>query len=305
MSILVVCLNPTFQKTMVFSQVERGEVNRSPKHFDIPSGKGVNVARILVQLGEKAEVLTHLGGSRVEEFLALCQDEHIPLRFFSETSPIRTCTTVVEEMSHSSTELVEEPLAVSEKATGKALSLYQTLLPHFDCVIITGTKAPGYAKDLYPRMVKEAKAQGKLVVLDQKGEDLKACLAYRPDIAKPNLSELMMSLSATGPVREGDANLDRKEAVREVARKVFLDHGTRLVVSRGKYPTWAYNGKDLVEIAGKKPLLPIVNTIGCGDALTAGMTSRLLQKESLEDAVAFGMECAVKNAQSLKHGLGT
>jgi fructose-1-phosphate kinase PfkB-like protein len=70
---LCVCLNPTVQKTITLPRMLVGEVNRASAVRTDASGKGVNVARVLVQLGEADVVhLTHLGdGPNAQLFSAL------------------------------------------------------------------------------------------------------------------------------------------------------------------------------------------------------------------------------------------
>ena len=53
---LSVCLNPTLQKTLSFSSIVPGKVNRTGVHRLDVSGKGINVTRILTQLGKKAAI---------------------------------------------------------------------------------------------------------------------------------------------------------------------------------------------------------------------------------------------------------
>lgn len=303
-SVLVVCLNPTFQMTMVYPTIRKNEVNRTANYFISPSGKGVNVARVLTQLGRRAKVLTHVGGNRIEEFRIMCTAEHIALCDFLEVSPIRTCTTLVDEGDHTSTEMVEEPKPVSSLASGKAMDLFRKEIPNHQALVITGTKAKGYDEELYPMMVAEARKQGKLIVLDLKGEDLKRALPYQPTVIKPNLSELVSTFSEGLFVSEQKENRNFLPFVEEKSKEFFARYRTCLVVSRGKYPSWVFNGEKLVEIPGDKIMRPVVNTIGCGDALTAGMTHRLLDGDTLEDSVRYGMHCALKNAMSFRHGLG-
>ncbi|HAP56468.1 MAG TPA: carbohydrate kinase, partial [Sphaerochaeta sp.] len=64
MKVLTVCLNPTFQNTLRFASFKIGEVNRASEHYLDASGKGMNTARIVSQLGEQSMLLTHLGGPR-------------------------------------------------------------------------------------------------------------------------------------------------------------------------------------------------------------------------------------------------
>lgn len=300
-SVLVVCLSPAFQKTMVFGQFHENEVNRSSEYFLMPSGKGVNVARILTQLHRPAEVLTQLGGSRVMEFLSLCETEHIRVTPIATESAIRTCTTVINQERSTSTELVEEAHRVEESANEKVWQGFLSLLPKHDALVITGTKAKGYGDELYPHMVEKAKQAGKLVILDLKGTDLKNCLQFGPDIVKPNLSELIRTVQPERIVLENEKTNGLLPEVETIAKDLYATYGTNLVVSRGKYSTWVFSHGLMSEIPNTDA--PVVNTIGCGDALTAGMTHKLLDGQSLQEAVRFGMECALKNASSIRHGL--
>lgn len=106
--ILVVCLNPTFQKTLLFDHFQENEVNRSSMYRQDASGKGINVARIITQLGGKAMHLTHLGGARKDEMISLINKDKIELYYIEAESEIRTCTTIINKEKNTTTELVEE-----------------------------------------------------------------------------------------------------------------------------------------------------------------------------------------------------
>lgn len=303
-SALIVCLNPTFELTMEFENVFENEVNRTSKYFIFPSGKGVNVARVMTQLGFNAVAFTHLGGNRTNEFINLCEAEKIKLEYFMTNSPIRTCINIVNKNKTTSTELVQEPINIDDPAASKsAIDLFTSLIPKFDAVVITGTRVKGYTEDLYPQMVDIAKKQNKMVILDMKGKDLYNCLPYRPDIIKPNLSELIATFENGKLVLEHENSDAFFPKVESIAKELYEKYGTKSVISRGKFSLWMFDGKSLIEVPNKD--VPVVNTIGCGDALTAGMTSRLLAGDDLEKAVRFGMACALQNAQSMHHGLSS
>lgn len=299
--VMVVCLNPTFQRIMVFSRFWENEVNRCSLHIDAPSGKGVNVVRVLSQLGRKAVVFTHLGGNRTEEFRSLCEKEGIALDWFPAESPIRTCTTVINREKGTATELVEEPLEVDKGASERARTLFASHIDDFDALVITGTRAGGYEENLYPEMVRVAKEKGKLVILDLKGKDLASSLPFRPDIVKPNLSELIATMEGGRVISENEDSDSLKPKVRRMARDLHSAYGTKVVISRGKYPTWVFDGEREREIPSRP--VKVVNTVGCGDALTAGLVDSLLSGRTLEEAVAFAVECAGKNAEKMGYGI--
>lgn len=300
-SVLTVCLNPTFEKTMVFGSFYENEVNRSAEYFLLPAGKGINVVREITRLGFQAVALTHLGGSRRDEFLELCKKESLCLEYFTVNSPIRSCINIIHNQKNTSTKLIEEPLPVDGEANTKAFDLYLSLVDDFEAVVITGTKPSGYTDDLYPRMVKAAKDMGKTVVLDLCGKDLMFSLPFKPDIIKPNLSEFIHTFQNGCRVLENQDSAFLYDTVASITKDLYVQYGTKSVITRGSFPTWIYDGTSFYEIPNVD--VPIVNTIGCGDALTAGLTLSLLSGNDLKTAVMFGADCAAQNATRLYHGL--
>lgn len=296
MKVLTVCLSPTFQKTLVFNSFREDEVNRSSEYMLSVAGKGINVSRTLLRLGTGTEHLTHLGGPRVEEFLSYCSSYGIPVLYAKTESPVRTCVTVINKEKGTSTELVEESRPVEEGTEERLLALYSKEIGRFDAVTVSGNKAAGYSARLYPELVRIAKEEGKLMVLDARGADLLSSVPYGPDIIKPNLSEFASTFLGLKGLAEGDANESLRESAGETARKLYQDYGIRTVISRGRFDTWCYDGKAFESIPVPKAEAPVVNTTGCGDTLTGAMTHALLQGMGLSDAVAFGMREATERA---------
>ena len=70
---LTVCLNPVMQRTMMFPVLRENEVNRTSRYYTHASGKGVNVTRVLTQLGAGAVHLTHAGGRDRDRFIEFMQ----------------------------------------------------------------------------------------------------------------------------------------------------------------------------------------------------------------------------------------
>ena len=73
---------------------------------------------------------------------------------------IRFCYTLLNTSKRTSTEIVEESPAVAPEVGQSILQRYTELLPAVQAVVISGSKAKGFAADLYPTMVQLAKAQG-------------------------------------------------------------------------------------------------------------------------------------------------
>ena len=304
-SFLPICLNPTLQKTIVLSRLVENEVNRSGEYYLDASGKGVNVARVLTHLGEGVVHLTHLGGRNVDLFLDLAASDEVPIRWVDSHSEIRFCYTLISDAANTTTEIVEEAEPVSASAEEALLDLYLELLPSVDVVTISGSKAPGYSAELFPTMVREAKAAGRFVILDYRGADLRNSLIHRPDIIKPNLAEFAQtflddgkSVAEIGEQSTDDALLDRVCGAMMELRSEF---GCDVVLTRGArdilYTTDTGIGRHAPRTVTPR------NTIGSGDAFTAGLGSALLRGESLPAAVGEAAECAATNATLLRPGV--
>jgi 1-phosphofructokinase/tagatose 6-phosphate kinase len=297
---LTVSMNPTLQKILCFPSVTMDRVNRSSGHrFDV-AGKGLNVCRVLSQLGKPALHLTTLGGDLRPLFLEKSRQEGLSVHWVESGSPIRFCYTLIDEEKGSVTELIENAGTVGEGTEGRLREAYEKLLAGCRTVVIAGTKAPGFSGGLVPFMVRRAKEQGCRVVLDLWGEDLLNSLPYKPDVIKPNLLEFAATfapdLARGGELPAGGA---AKEEVREICRRLSAEYRCGIVLTRGAKPVWLFTGG----VFGEYPVVPAakaVNTTGSGDAFTAGLASAL--DAGLRAAVAEGARCGALNAGFLQVG---
>lgn len=308
---LAVCLTPTMQRTIRFASVRKGEVNRATERRVDASGKGVNVARVLTQLGHRADHFTHLGGSEREAFLEMLSEDRVPIVWVESNSEMRTCYTVLDEGEGSTTELVEEAPPIGEGTEDRIREKYLEILPSYHTVIISGSKSSGYSPEIMPWMVKEAKSAGAKVIVDYRGQDLLDTLEYRPDVIKPNFSEFARTFlgerkSPFGPERAKAVSehatpeelaLAAQEKMRELA-----DLGIAVILSRGSQST-LYALPD--GSAGSKEPLKIepVNTVGCGDAFTAGLAAELWESGDFGAALEQAHVCASMNAGQLRPGV--
>jgi 1-phosphofructokinase/tagatose 6-phosphate kinase len=304
-SFLSVCMNPTFQKTLCFHDVYTGEVNRAFFHRLDVSGKGINVTRVLSQLGKRAVHLTQLGGDLRDLFLKLCEKDALDLRWVESESNIRFCHTVIagESAGRTVTELVEEGEPVAEGTEERLLAKYRELLSGVKMVIISGTKARGYSGSLVPEMARLAREADRRIILDVRGGDLKGSLLFRPDVIKPNLFEFADTFApefkSLGELSGEESGV--KERIAALALELSERYGTNIVLSRGKRPVWYASGGVFAECPVES--VPPVNTIGSGDAFTAGLAAALDGGLPLADAVASGIRCGGLNAGFLKPGV--
>ncbi len=304
-SFLCVCLNPTLQKTLSYRRLRINEVNRTSTYSLDASGKGVNVTRVLTQLGRSAVHLTQAGGSLAPLFSSLCRRDDLALASVPTESEIRFCTTLIDEDARTVTELVEESAAVSVGTEDRVLDRFLQELKGARTLIVSGTKAAGFSDAVVPTMTKEAKLRGLRVILDVRGKDLTGSLPYEPDLIKPNLHEFLTTYlpDLVEPALDHgiEAIQGGKERVIEAAGQVASAHGCTVVLTRGSSSVWAHDGASFFEV----PITSVVpvNTVGSGDAFTAGLASALDSGAALVDAILEGGRCGALNAGLLRPGV--
>jgi 1-phosphofructokinase/tagatose 6-phosphate kinase len=126
-------------------------------------------------------------------------------------------------------------------------------------------------------------------------------LEHHPDIIKPNLSEFVETFFDDVRITENEDSESLKPRVMEKAKELYRDYGVKTILSRGRFDTWAFDGKEFITVPSIN--VPVVNTIGCGDSMTAGLVDALLDGRPFAESIRFGMQCAVQRASHLYHGL--
>lgn len=298
MSILIVNLNPTFQRTMVFDNFQIGEVNRSKQVFFDVSGKGINISRVLAQKGMKSIVLTHIGGDTSEEYIRMCKRDNIDLLYSLSNSKNRTCTTIIS--STNPTELVEEANIVDSNCNDSIKMLYYSNFKDFDFIIFTGTRATGYDENIYVDFIKIAKSDGKFVILDMCKKELLNSLKYNPDIIKPNLSEFCLTFFNL-VVKENETTEYLKDRVASKMKEIFELYKTTTIITRGKSNTWVYDKSGFYEIPAIRVDNPI-NTIGCGDTFLAALVFNLSNRVDLKKSIINATLDSAENSKTIRPG---
>lgn len=297
LTFLSVNLNPTFQRTIQVKSLKRGEVNRARGlHFDI-SGKGINTTRVLCQLGACVVHLTHLGRER-DLLLEMCEKEGLDIVWADTESPIRTCITLLDDETGSSTEIVEPTREVGESTVAEIRSLFIRELERADWVILSGSKAPGYPPEFFAEFCALAEKKGARIVIDYQGDELLASLKSKIAVVKINLVEFVHTFLPNLSASEG-ADSDAIEAVEGEIYRLSANGPDYVITRGGREVLYASNGI-LDRIT--PPPTRVLNTIGSGDAFCAGLTYALARGLTLKESVREGARCGSLNAGLLRPG---
>lgn len=301
-------MSPVIQKTLVLRSFVEGEVLRCTDQRTDPAGKGFNSGRMLAQNGDPAVVLSTAGGTNGTILKALVARDGIPAEWVETGGDVRYCYTILNRGSFSTTELVEEARPVDTETDTAVREVFQRLLETAGTVVITGSKPAGFSGDLYPSMVRDAKARGLTVVLDVRKDDLLKSLPHRPDVIKPNFVEFGTTFFDDFASTEQREAAGEMEKVTEKMLELYREFGTASIISRGSRSTIYEEAGEIRTLTPEK-LTPL-NTVGCGDAMTAGIASVFAAAAAgpeertglITRAVRQGQQWAAQNALQLPPG---
>ncbi|HKP96138.1 MAG TPA: PfkB family carbohydrate kinase [Fibrobacteria bacterium] len=287
--ILVVGLNPAWQTVLGFRDFRAGEVNRARSGESLASGKGFNAAKVLRRLGHKVSLLQILGGENGSKCLRACEALGIESLHAWVGTETRRCLTLLhrdaslpgdapdpEEVGAApgeSTEIIE-PFRVEEPGAGEALIASLPPDPEaFDAVAICGTVPPGAGEGIYDAVLDRLRP--KVTVVDA-WQGLRPGSLAKATCLKMNRSEYRTLSESAGA---------------EAADALFLvtSGGGEALVLRG--------GATLARLAPPR-LASVANSIGAGDAVTAGVVHHLLS--GLDAAEAFRHGLAMGSASCLE-----
>ena len=297
--ILCVGLTPTVQRTLRFARFQLGGVNRAAETVVTASGKAVNVARVLTTLGAGVHLVHPVGGDSGRYVAGELAREgvHGDAIDAGEYAATRTCCTLLFADGTPTTELVEEAKPLPEAVLTQVRRAADARLPHARAIACSGSLTPGVPDDFYAGFVAHGRDRGVRVLVDAQKGPLRAALAERPLLVKPNREEAAATL---GFALSGDPLADARVAV-----NALLEAGAEwALVSLGKDGSLLGGRESPVRWRIGSPAVDVVNPIGSGDSLAAGALYALVEQgKSVPDAAVYGTACAAANALSLTSGV--
>jgi tagatose 6-phosphate kinase len=286
---MIACVGttPVYQRSMLFERLQTNGVNRARRVWDYASGKAVNVARVLHTLGEDAVVSGFAGGDRGAAMRKDLDAAGIRHEFAVVDAPTRQCITTIDESAGTATELVEESHPVWGGDWEQLYARLGRLLPGAAAWVFSGSLPPDADPSFYLECLRRFEpSRPRVIVVDARGEPLRAALSAGGFVAKMNRDELAATVGRT------------LSTVEEVAQAMagITPAGGAAVVTGGAEGAVASDGRGYWQIAS--PRVRAISAVGSGDAFTAGLAIGLLAGRSLADACAFAAACGAANAMT-------
>lgn len=287
--ILTVTLNPAVDKTYTAGELITGNVNRMRTAMSFAGGKGVNVARVLRQYGQRVCATGFLGGYAGDFIEDSLLDKHVECQFIRVEGETRSNMNILADNGFV-TEILEPGPLVEEEALAEFLEVYEELIAECEIVVLSGSIGRGMPEDIYKTLIEKARLKGLRTMLDTSGESLRAGLEAKPYFIKPNQKELEYIVGH---------KLVNREDVIEAALEVHAGGIAHVVVSMGKNGL-LYVCSGGVALYARAENVQALNTVGCGDCVVASFAMSFMKKEKREEALRRAAAISAANATTLK-----
>jgi tagatose 6-phosphate kinase len=286
--IIFLSTTPALQRTMIFPRLAVDAVNRATQVIEYASGKNINGARVARALGEAVVATGVLGGETGRRIAADLDTAGIARDFIDVSPPTRMCVTAVDRAAGTATELIEEAAEIADDDGDRLLNKLGDLMEEADVLVLSGKLAPGVGNAFYARCVRLAREVDVPTVLDARGEPLRLALAEHPTIIKPNRSELAETV--------GLDRFETDDQFKDAIRDSISGGAQWVVVTQGAKDTIVSDGRSFHAI--ETPRVKVVNPIGSGDSLAAGLAVGLRRGMDVLNACVLGVACGAANAMT-------
>jgi 6-phosphofructokinase 2 len=252
------------------------KIRTRQERFD-PGGGGVNVARVVRELGGTALAVLLAGGVTGRLVEELVDAAGIPRRSVAIAGRTRISQIVQDLSSGLEYRFVPEG---PEIAHAEAEAALQALAQEAGgWLVLSGSLPRGMPEDFFATAARQGRARGQRVVVDSSGAPLRAALAAGGlELVKPSLGEFEALVGRKLPEAA-----DQDRAALDLARSgavklVALTLGHRGAVLADAERVWRLPAPDV----------PVRGAAGAGDSFVAAMTLALARGDNPAEAFAWG-----------------
>ncbi|WP_407676537.1 1-phosphofructokinase [Photobacterium obscurum] len=273
--VVTITLNPALDLTGNLKALTTGTVNLVEKGSLHPAGKGVNVAKVLAELGAEVTVTGLLGADNQEPFCQLFEELGVNDEFVRVQGASRINVKLVESSGQVS-DINFPGVVVSEHDIQQFEQTLFALSESHDVFVMAGSLPRGITPELCATWVSRLQACGKHVFFDSSKAALSAGLNAAPWLVKPNDEELSDWAGC-----ELETEHDLIEAAEQLARKDIAN----VVVSLGAEGVMWLNHEGWLR--SLPPKMNVVSTVGAGDTLVAGLCWGQLNNWNKQETLSF------------------
>lgn len=275
LKVVTVTLNPALDLTGSLDILQTGNVNLIKTGSLHPAGKGINVAKVLAELGAQVTVTGLLGADNQGSFVQLFESLNMTDKFIRAEGATRINVKIVEKSGQVS-DLNFPSVSIKKEQIQQFEQTLLTLAKSHDVFVIAGSLPQGIAPEQLTNWINLLQKAGKKVFFDSSNQALLAGINANPYLIKPNDEELSAIIGEP---------LQCTEEIILAAEKLQQQGCENVVISLG------HRGVLWLDHTGMMRSIPlkmdVVSTVGAGDTLVAGLCWARLNQWDKAQSLSF------------------
>lgn len=275
--IATLTLNPALDVSTAVDRVRPTHKLRCETPRYDPGGGGINVARVIHQLGGEAVAVFPVGGGTGDMLRDLLAHEGVTIVPVPMAGRTRVSFTVHETTREDEYRFVLPGPELGPEEWQSCRAALARIGP--DYLVASGSLPPGLPATTYAELADLARARGVRLVVDASGEALRAAFGHGAYLVKPSLRELedMLGTDLSDPARQ--------EAVcRDLIARGACEVLALTLGAEGALLTWAGG-----QLRLPSPKVEVRSAVGAGDSFVAAMVFKLAAEAPLAEAFRYGI----------------
>ncbi|WP_417553865.1 1-phosphofructokinase [Marinomonas fungiae] len=257
--VVTITLNPALDLTGSVEALKVGSVSLVKQSNLHAAGKGVNVAKVLSDLGADVTVTGFLGKDNPELFHQLFKEIDVKDEFIEVEGSTRINVKLVESNGEVS-DINFPGVQVSSQDISRFEETLFRLADTHDYFVLAGSLPGGVTPELCAAWIEKLHQLGKKVLFDSSKAALSAGIDAHPWLIKPNDEELSDFVGK---------HLETPEQCQQAAQSLADKGIENIVVSMGANGVMWLNQEEWLR--AQPPRMNVVSTVGAGDTLVAGL----------------------------------
>lgn len=286
--IATVTLNPSLDEWVRLPSLRVGALNRGMSRGRYPGGKGINVSRVVHELGGRTVAYALAGGHDGLILREVLNRLAIVHAFVEVEGATRNNYKIQTDSPRTLTEINTAGPTVTQAALRALKQRVLHRRPRPACVVLSGSLPPGAPLDTYRQWVRTLQQQNIPSVLDASGDAFRRGLQEHPWLIKPNRLEAEELLGR---------RLRRLQDLLDAARHLLRQGPTIVILSLGAEGALMACKQPAGVWMAWSPSVKSDSAVGAGDSLIGGFLVGLA-RHTLPEAFRIGVACGTATAMS-------
>ena len=274
-SVVTITLNSAYDLVGRLTRIQLGEVNTVETLGLFPAGKGINVAKVLKDLGVDVAVGGFLGKDNSADFEQMFNKHGLEDKFHRVDGKTRINVKITETEADV-TDLNFLGYQISPQVWQQFVTDSLAYCLDYDIVAVCGSLPRGVSPELFADWLSQLHQAGVKVGLDSSNAALTAGLKVKPWLVKPNHRELEAWVGHP---------LNSLEEIIAAARQLKAEGIENVIISMGAKGSLWVNNEGVLK--AEPACENVVSTVGAGDSMVAGLIYGFEKGLSKAETLAF------------------